>query len=84
MVQMTLGIEGMACEMCEAHLNDAIRKAFKVKKVSSSHRKGETVIITEDEISENDLKEVIAPTGYVLESVKCEPYVKKSLFAFGK
>lgn len=30
--------------MCEAHMNDAIRKAFPVKKVTSSRRKGETVI----------------------------------------
>ena len=80
MVQITLGIDGMACSMCEAHINDAIRGAFKVKKVSSSHKKGETVIIAENEISEEELRNVIAPTGYVLESVKCEPYVKKSLF----
>ena len=36
MVKITLDIEGMACGMCEAHVNDAIRKAFSVKKVSSS------------------------------------------------
>ena len=26
MIQTTIGIEGMACEMCEAHINDVIRK----------------------------------------------------------
>lgn len=84
MTQITLGIEGMACEMCEAHINDAIRKAFPVKKVTSSHKKGETVILTENEISEDALKAVIEPTGYVLQSIKSEPYVKKGLFSFGK
>ncbi len=42
MVKITLDVEGMACGMCEAHVNDAIRKAFAVKKVSSSfHKKKE-------------------------------------------
>ena len=37
MVKFTLGVEGMACGMCESHINDEIRKNLKVKKVSSSH-----------------------------------------------
>lgn len=84
MTQITLGIEGMACEMCEAHINDAIRKAFPVKKVTSSHKKGETVILTENDITEDALKAVIAPTGYTLQSYQSEPYVKKGFFSFGK
>ena len=32
MVQMTLKVDGMACGMCEAHINDAIRSHFAVKK----------------------------------------------------
>ena len=48
MVQMTLKVDGMACGMCEAHINDAIRSHFAVKKVSSSHTKGETVIQCEE------------------------------------
>ena len=37
MVKITVGIEGMACGMCEAHINEAVRNAFQVKKVTSSH-----------------------------------------------
>ena len=40
MVKITLEVEGMACGMCEAHVNDVIRKVFPVKKVTSSHTKG--------------------------------------------
>lgn len=47
MVKITLEIEGMACGMCESHINDAVRKAFTVKKVSSSHTKGRTEILAE-------------------------------------
>ena len=48
MVKITLEVEGMACGMCEAHVNDAIRKAFPVKKVTSSHTKGKTEILAEN------------------------------------
>ena len=47
MYQITLGIDGMMCGMCESHINDAVRNAFPVKKVSSSHGKGQTVILSE-------------------------------------
>ena len=56
MVKITVGIEGMACGMCEAHINEAVRNAFQVKKVTSSHAKKQTVIIAEKEIPEQELK----------------------------
>ena len=34
MVKTVLKIDGMMCGMCEAHMNDLIRKNFKVKKVN--------------------------------------------------
>ncbi len=40
MEKLTLKVDGMRCGMCEAHLNDAVRNAFRVKKVSSSHQRG--------------------------------------------
>lgn len=50
MVKLIVGVEGMACGMCEAHINEAVRNAFPVKKVSSSHTKKQTVIIAESDI----------------------------------
>ena len=47
MYQTTVGVDGMMCGMCEAHVNDAVRKAFPVKKVTSSHGRGQTVILSE-------------------------------------
>lgn len=84
MVKITLEIEGMACSMCEAHMNDAVRKAFSVKKVTSSHSKRRTEIISENEIAEADLKKIVDETGYELISIKSEPYVKKGFSLFGK
>ena len=45
MQEITVGVDGMMCGMCESHVNDAVRAAFPtVKKVSSSHGAGKTVI----------------------------------------
>ena len=48
MVKTTLGIDGMMCGMCESHMNDAIRNNFDVKKVTSSHSKKQTEVISEE------------------------------------
>lgn len=80
MEKMVLEIDGMMCGMCESHINDTIRKQFAVKKVSSSHSKGMTEIITENPIDEEKLKHAIHETGYEVLSIKTEPYVKKGLF----
>lgn len=84
MIKYTLKIDGMMCGMCEAHINEAVRAAFKVKKVSSSHTKGETVIITDVPLDEARLAETIGATGYTLVSVKNESYEKKGFFSFLK
>ena len=80
MIKITVNIDGMACGMCETHINDAVRNAFPVKKVTSSHTKKETVILTEREIPEQELRKVIAKAGYDVISVSREPYEKKGLF----
>ncbi len=84
MIKITMKIDGMMCGMCESHINDTIRKSFSVKKVTSSHSKGETEIIADSHISEDDLKKAIHETGYTLVDMKTEPYEKKSFSLFGK
>ena len=81
MVKIIVGVEGMACGMCEAHINEAVRNAFPVKKVTSSHTKKQTVIIAESSVDEEKLKDVIAKSGYKEVSINREPYEKKGLFA---
>ena len=82
MVRITLDIEGMACGMCEAHVNDAVRRAFPVKKVTSSHRKGETEILSEAPLEEARLREVIGATGYTVASVRQEPWERRGFSLF--
>ena len=84
MIKTTLEIDGMMCGMCESHVNDAVRKFADVKKVSSSHSKGRTEIITEEPLDEEELKKAIDDTGYRVLSIKTEPYKKKGFSLFGR
>lgn len=84
MVKITLNVDGMACSMCESHINETVRKAFAVKKVSSSHSKGTTEIISEAPIDEEALRKAIGQTGYTVTGCKTEPYQKKGFSLFGR
>lgn len=77
MTKTTVKVDGMMCGMCESHVNDAVRKAFQVDKVSSSHSKGETVIISDGPLDEGTLKTAISATGYEVKGISSEPYEKK-------
>ena len=72
-------VEGMKCGMCESHVNDAIRKAFDVKKVNSSRIKCETEIFAEKELSLDDIKNVIQAEGYKVGEVRKEEAIKTFL-----
>jgi len=84
MIKITLDIEGMACGMCEAHINDAVRQSFAVKKVTSSHSKGRTEIIASDMLDEERLRAVISAVGYTVKGIHSEPYEKKGFSLFHK
>lgn len=84
MIQITIDVDGMMCGMCESHINDIIRKSFQIKKVTSSHAKGTTVIITENDIPDDLLRKSISDTGYTVKSIEREEYKKKGLFSLFK
>ena len=72
-------VNGMMCGMCEAHVNDAIRKAFPVKKVNSSRSKNQTVILSETELDTEAVMNAIRSTGYEVGTIQKEPYKKKRI-----
>lgn len=39
MLKITVKADGMMCRMCESHANGAVRKAFEVKKATSTRAK---------------------------------------------
>ena len=81
MIKTTLKIDGMMCSMCEAHINDVIRKTVPgAKKVSASHSKGEASFLSEETVDENRLKDAISATGYICTDINSELYEKKGWF----
>lgn len=54
----------MKCGECESHVNDIIRRNFKVKKVSSSHRTGEVKILSKEELNLQEIEEKLMSYGY--------------------
>ena len=82
MFKTVVEVDGMMCGMCESHVNDAVRKAFTVKKVNSSHTQGRTEILSEEELPEEKLRVAIAGTGYEVGKITSEPYEKKGFSLF--
>ena len=64
MNKIIVKIDGMMCSMCEAHINDVIRKNFNVKKVKANRKKKEALIESEELLDKDKIKEVINATGY--------------------
>ena len=60
MIETILKVDGMACGMCESHINDTVRNRFPVQKVTSSHTKGETVILSPEPLDEQALRAAYA------------------------
>lgn len=79
MIETIVKVDGMMCGMCESHINDAIRSHFQVKKVSSSHTKGQTVIQSQEALDQAQLRQVINDTGYKALDVVSRPVEKRGL-----
>ncbi len=84
MIQTTVKVSGMACSMCESHVNDALRAALPVEKVTSSHSKGETVILSKEPLEERAIRAAIDPTGYTAGEITSAPYEKRGFHLFGR
>ena len=69
MIKTTVGIEGMSCGMCEAHINDVVRREFKVKSVKSSVKKKNSEIVSKEPIDEEKLRKAITDTGYTVTGI---------------
>ena len=79
MYKISMHVEGMMCPMCEKHMNDAIKNAFDVKKVTSSHTDKKTEILSKVSLSEEEVRTAVAETGYQISDFSCEE--KKGLFS---
>ena len=70
MVTITVNVEGMMCGHCEAHVNQAIKNAFQVEDVVSSHEKNTTVITAKEHLDEDKIRQVIKDAGYEVTGIQ--------------
>ena len=72
MTTITVNVTGMMCGHCEAHVNKAVKEAFGVEDVISSHEKGTTVIHAPEKLNEDKIREVIKEAGYEVTGITQE------------
>lgn len=74
MYKITAKVEGLKCPNCERHVNEAIKEAFSIKKVTSSHTNKEAVITSKEDIDNDKLKAAIEEAGYQVIDIQKETY----------
>lgn len=84
MTTITVKIDGMMCGQCEAHVNDAFRRKLNPKKVSSSSRKKETVLVVENDVPDEEIIAALEGTGYRVEGIMRGEEKKKGFFFYRK
>jgi len=67
----------MMCGMCEAHVQDVVRRNIEVKKVKASHMKNNLEIITDKDLTKEEFERIIGQTGYKITSFVRQEAVKK-------
>ncbi len=78
MFKTTVTIDGMACGMCEAHVNDAVRRCVPgARKVKSSFRKGMCSFVSREMPDRDLLKEALETAGYRVLSLETAVSVRR-------
>ncbi|MBW9212956.1 MULTISPECIES: heavy-metal-associated domain-containing protein [Terrabacteria group] len=82
MFKTTIQIEGMACSMCESHIQDALRRLGSVSKVKASRKKKEACFVSEEALDPKLIQKAIEDSGYEFKGISTKVYEKKKLWFF--
>ena len=64
MKEIILKIDGMMCEGCENRVKNAIKNIEGVENVTADHNTGKVIVISDNEVSEEIIKEALEDIGY--------------------
>ena len=84
MLKIILGVEGMKCPKCEAHMVQAVKENLKIKSVTASSTDNSVTIVAKAPIDKAILDKLVTDTGYKMTSMDTQEYEKKGFFSFGK
>ena len=80
MYVIKLGIDGMRCGQCEAHVAEMLGKIEGALQVKASHFKNEAKIRSPREISEEEVSKALEGSGYRLLAYSTEKECKEPFF----
>lgn len=79
MIKTIIGVGGMSCQMCEAHINESVRSVVPDAKTIRANRKTrQVVILSEGVIDKAALQQAIVSQGYDFLSYEYGPYESES------
>ena len=79
MIKTIIGVGGMSCQMCEAHINESVRSVVPDAKTIRANRKArQVVIVSEGVIDKAALQQAIVSQGYDFLSYEYGPYESES------
>ena len=64
MTNYKIQINGMMCEHCESHIRKALYAIPGVNEVKANHFKGEALVLSAEELSEDDVRNAVTNAGY--------------------
>ena len=64
MKEINLIVNGMMCGGCESRVKNAIKNIEGVENVTADHNTGKVIIISNNEVSEEIIKETLEDIGY--------------------
>ena len=64
MKETKLIVNGMMCGGCENRVKNAIKNIEGVENVTADHNTGKVIVISDNEVSEEIIKEVLEDIGY--------------------
>lgn len=80
MNKITVSIDGMHCPECESHVNELFRKnCDRVIKVKSSHVKKNSVILSDKDLPDQEIKKALDGSGYKVLGIQHENNLKDTL-----
>ena len=67
MKETVIKVKGMVCGGCENRVQNAIKNIEGIKEVVADHNKGIVTVTSNEEVSENTIKEKIEDIGFEVE-----------------
>ena len=79
MIKTIIGVGGMSCQMCEAHISESVRSVVPDARTIRANRKTrQVVIVSEGVIDKAALQQAIVSQGYDFLSYEYGPYESES------